>query len=88
VTIDVGRELLTIDVVDDGVGFDAAAPSDPRKDGSGFGLVGLRERVEGASGTLSIESAPRKGTSVAIHVPLSATLRSDDELADHRPRRR
>jgi signal transduction histidine kinase len=55
---------LSVDVQDDGVGFDPAAEA------SGYGLHALRERVEGLGGRVVVESALREGTTVAIQVPL------------------
>lgn len=63
---------VTMDIYDDGTGFDpaaAAGAADPA-DGSGFGLRSLRERVTGLNGTLALESAPGEGTVVAIRLPL------------------
>ncbi|KIS28243.1 histidine kinase [Arthrobacter sp. SPG23] len=65
---------VAMDIYDDGVGFrpPAAAGGDqpqPR-DGSGYGLRSLRERVTALAGTLDIESAPDEGTVVAIRLPL------------------
>jgi signal transduction histidine kinase len=54
---------VTLDVFDDGDGFDPAAlPDGPRPDGTGFGLRGLRDRIEAVGGTLVVESAPGEGT--------------------------
>ncbi|MET3919406.1 sensor histidine kinase [Arthrobacter sp. UYEF20] len=65
---------VAMDIYDDGVGFDPAAPGDPagRPDGSGYGLRSLRERVAALSGGLDIESTPGEGTVVAIRLPLAA----------------
>ncbi|MBO1268253.1 sensor histidine kinase [Arthrobacter cavernae] len=67
---------VTMDVFDDGAGFDAAAPGDAgpgpavRGDGTGVGLKSLRERVAALDGSLDVESAPGEGTVVAIRLPL------------------
>ncbi|GAB2755507.1 sensor histidine kinase [Sinomonas soli] len=64
---------VTVDVFDDGVGFDPAAlPHGPRPDGTGYGLRGLRHRVEEAGGALALESAPGEGTVVAVRLPEGA----------------
>jgi signal transduction histidine kinase len=64
---------VTLDVFDDGVGFDPAAlPHGPRPDGTGYGLRGLRHRVEEAGGALTLESAPGEGTVVAVRLPAGA----------------
>jgi signal transduction histidine kinase len=43
--------------------------SSPRK--SRFGLTGMRERVEMAGGTFTIESAPGLGLCLEAHLPVS-----------------
>jgi signal transduction histidine kinase len=52
-------------VEDDGRGFDPAATRDDR-----LGLEGMRERVELHDGRMTIEAAPRSGTTLRIEVPL------------------
>jgi PAS domain S-box-containing protein len=53
---------LRLEIVDDGVGFDAA-----RVDaGPGIGLSGMRERARLAGATLAIDSAPGRGTTIAV----------------------
>ncbi|MGZ6697732.1 MAG: GAF domain-containing sensor histidine kinase, partial [Solirubrobacteraceae bacterium] len=60
-------EALEIRVADNGAGFDADAAT------AGFGLVGMRERVELAGGDLRIESGPT-GTEVTARLPVPARL--------------
>jgi signal transduction histidine kinase len=57
---------VSLDVRDDGVGLGA-----PRADnhGGGFGLIAMRQRVEGLDGTLEIESEPGEGTTIAACIP-------------------
>ncbi len=59
-------DTVTLDVDDDGAGFDGL--SNVRSDG-GFGLVGMRERISAVGGELSVESAPGQGTTIAASVP-------------------
>ncbi|MGN7150827.1 sensor histidine kinase [Arthrobacter sp. SAFR-179] len=63
---------VTMDIYDDGTGFDpaGAAGAADTADGSGFGLRSLRERVNALNGSLAVESAPGEGTVVAIRLPL------------------
>ncbi|MGH2875107.1 MAG: GAF domain-containing protein [Solirubrobacteraceae bacterium] len=56
---------LTIEVHDDGVGFDDTAQT------AGFGLAGMRERVYLAGGMLRIE-AGEQGTLVSARLPIGA----------------
>ncbi|AXI74080.1 signal transduction histidine kinase [Streptomyces cavourensis] len=60
---------LTLDVRDDGRGFDPAAPAPPSRTG-GFGLGGMRARAERIAGTVEVESEPGSGTAVSARVPL------------------
>ncbi|MEV0374571.1 sensor histidine kinase [Streptomyces sp. NPDC050636] len=60
---------VTLDVRDDGCGFDRAALP-PRTVSGGFGLGGLRARTERLAGTVDIESEPGQGTAVSARVPL------------------
>jgi len=64
---------VTMDIYDDGTGFDpsAAAGAAGGGDGSGFGLRSLRERVTALNGSLAVESAPGEGTVVAIRLPVA-----------------
>ncbi|NXY94898.1 sensor histidine kinase [Streptomyces sp. BR123] len=60
---------VTLDVVDDGAGFDpASAPSGE----GGFGLPAMRARAETLGGLFTVESAPGQGTAVAVTLPLPA----------------
>ncbi|MDQ0767562.1 signal transduction histidine kinase [Pseudarthrobacter defluvii] len=63
---------VTMDVYDDGTGFDpsVAEGATDAADGSGFGLRSLRERVTALNGLLAVESAPGEGTVVAIRLPV------------------
>jgi signal transduction histidine kinase len=55
---------VTLEVADDGVGFEPSLRS-----AGGLGLRGMRERAERLGGTLRIESAPGAGTRVRVEVP-------------------
>jgi signal transduction histidine kinase len=60
-------DLVTLDIRDDGVGFD---PEEVRRgDDGGFGLTVMRQRVGRLAGTLEIESEPGAGTAVFAGVP-------------------
>ncbi|WP_329130482.1 GAF domain-containing sensor histidine kinase [Streptomyces sp. NBC_01476] len=51
---------------DDGRGFD---PSAVRAAGRHLGLVSMRDRADGVSGRLTVQSAPGKGTVIEMEVP-------------------
>jgi PAS domain S-box-containing protein len=59
-------------VEDDGVGFDAESMMAPAGDLGRLGLLGMRERMALVGGTLTVESAPGRGTTVIARVPLAA----------------
>jgi len=59
-------DLVTLDIRDDGVGFD---PGGARGDGGGFGLTVMRQRVGRLAGTPEVESEPGAGTAVFAGVP-------------------
>ena len=43
---------------------------DTENPGRGLGLIGMRERVEALSGALSVQSAPGKGVTIRVSIPL------------------
>jgi PAS domain S-box-containing protein len=67
VTLERTPDALEVSVVDKGCGFDVKAVGR-----TGFGLVGMSERVRLVGGECRIESTPGKGTTVAIRLPLAA----------------
>jgi len=85
-TLSYMEHQVALDVRDDGRGFDPAcdhhepnglrpalaesAPGDPMQSG-GFGLVAMRQRIEGLSGTLQVESEPGGGTAISATVPVA-----------------
>jgi signal transduction histidine kinase len=56
---------VVVVIEDDGRGFDPSA-----NHAKGLGLLGMRERIALVGGRLSVESAPDRGTTVAVEVPL------------------
>lgn len=66
-------DVVVLDVRDDGSGFDPDLfPVRPRMRG-GLGLLGMRERVEGLGGALTLESEPGEGTTIVVAVPVQPT---------------
>jgi signal transduction histidine kinase len=54
---------ITVEIADQGDGFDTGEAT------RGFGLVGMRERVELVGGTLEIQSEPGTGTRITAKLP-------------------
>ena len=71
VWIQVRREDATLccSIRDDGEGFDIRAVHAKGKR-RGLGLIGIQERLNAVGGTLSINSAPGRGTKLLIRIPL------------------
>jgi PAS domain S-box-containing protein len=70
VTVTQDSAGLTLTVADAGVGFD---PSSLRVTGGtegGFGLLGIRERLESVGGRLEIASTPGEGSRFTLSIPL------------------
>jgi signal transduction histidine kinase len=74
VTLSYLEREVALDVRDDGQGFDPAVErsvvEDERRMSGGFGLVAMRQRIEGLSGTLQVESEPGFGTAISACVPV------------------
>lgn len=72
-TLSYMEDQVTLDVRDDGVGFDPARPvAAVTGDGvqaGGFGLTVMRQRVQRLAGELEIESEPGAGTVVSASLP-------------------
>ncbi len=62
-------ESIEVVVADDGVGFDPEAQRSGRSE-RGLGLLGMQERVARLDGTCIVDSAPGRGTSVTVTLPL------------------
>ena len=67
-------DAATLEVVDDGTGFDVA---DAERRRPGMGLFSMRERVALVNGQLWVESAPGRGARVIATVPVPPVPRTD-----------
>jgi two-component system sensor histidine kinase UhpB len=65
-------EETVIRVADDGSGIPAGAPA-------GFGLSGMRERIEALGGRFVIATGAGQGTTIEARLPAAAIARSADE---------
>lgn len=59
---------VEVAIEDNGKGFAAASETTKRR--AGFGLTGLSERARILGGTLTVESAPGRGTTVRFRLPV------------------
>jgi len=83
VTLSYMEDVVSLDVRDDGIGFDRASAGESSAGGGraaegrtgespasgGFGLIAMRQRVSRLAGQLEIESEPGAGTAVSASLP-------------------
>jgi signal transduction histidine kinase len=75
-----GERAAHLEIADDGRGFDLATVREQAKERErGYGLKSMEERLELVGGSLTVESAPGKGTRLHISVPSELTIQ--DRLA-------
>jgi signal transduction histidine kinase len=63
---DSGEKHIILSIADNGKGFDPEAIKSKKR----LGIVGMRERILSMNGTYVLESAPGKGTTITVTVPL------------------
>ena len=81
VRLRIDGDRLTVEVADDGKGFD---PEQPVRSGwPRFGFQTMEERAKAIGGRFEIRSRPGAGTTVGVSVPLDGSA----EVADARPAR-
>lgn len=64
-----GESELKVTVRDYGLGFDSTASEPKGRKATGFGLIGLRERIEMLGGHFMIRSHPNEGVEAVIIAP-------------------
>jgi PAS domain S-box-containing protein len=70
---------LTVEVQDNGRGYDVQETLGGAKRDQSLGLLGMQERAMLVDGTLSIDSRPGAGTRILIQVPLSERVDADTQ---------
>ncbi|MEO6826560.1 MAG: sensor histidine kinase [Microbacteriaceae bacterium] len=71
ITLSYMDDAVSLDVVDNGRGFDPSALTGPEVSGHrSFGLLAMRQRVARLGGSAVIESSPGAGTAIAVSFPL------------------
>ncbi|MES2534729.1 MAG: sensor histidine kinase [Pseudomonadota bacterium] len=69
VTLCSDESRLLMRVADDGIGM----PAGCRRKGSGFGLLGISERISTLGGALTIDSRDGSGTTLTVSIPVDTT---------------
>ncbi|MBS7549382.1 hypothetical protein AYJ66_16905 [Dietzia cinnamea] len=72
ITLSDSPATVTVEVTDDGRGFDASVP----RTAASFGLEGMTRRVNDLGGTLSVRSRVGEGTLVRAVLP---TIKTEDQ---------
>ena len=62
-------DLIVLIIEDDGIGFN---PKHKKNRSKGLGLIGMQERATLINGTVEIESALKKGTTIYVRIPASS----------------
>jgi len=65
------NNVLSIDVTDNGVGFDTDIISEGHHINDGFGLFDIKEKINHLGGHLTIYSTPGSGTRICLSIPLN-----------------
>ena len=66
-------------VSDDGIGFEVHKTIERvHRSGESFGLVGMQERVNQLSGTLTIQSRHKLGTVITVKLPINREVVEDE----------
>jgi signal transduction histidine kinase len=68
----VTSDEIHLTVKDSGAGFDREAAKESR----GLGLISMGERLKLVKGTLSINSQPKRGTTIDARVPFHSSRNS------------
>lgn len=79
VTLGLWDDTVTLDVVDNGCGFNTDTST------LGFGLTSVRQRAEALDGTLTVESTPGHGTAIALRLPLTSQHAITDDTERNTP---
>lgn len=73
VSVNRQEDVVIVTIADNGVGFDAkAAEENAKTRGGHLGMINLQERSELLGGSLRIESAVGRGTSITVVVPIKS----------------
>lgn len=65
-----GRDTITASVEDDGIGLRGTLGNVPSLAQGGWGVAGMRERIEALGGHFTLESADGAGTALLVRLPM------------------
>lgn len=64
-------DVALLEIIDNGVGFNAAEIGEDYSRRGSLGMINLKERTDLINGLIHIDSVPGRGTRVQIYIPLS-----------------
>ena len=79
VSISIQSGNIQLEVKDNGCGFKLQEETEAAVHSHHLGLLGLRERAELLGGEVHLVTDLGQGTSLQVHLPLSSTIRGDEE---------
>jgi len=85
VTLELQQNTLSLEIRDDGIGFDVAATRQRAIQGLSCGILGMQERAEFLGGTLNVESATGGGTRLRVIFPLAVASPAIAQFSGTRP---
>ena len=74
VTVIKTDQALILTITDNGRGFTPGETASPQPGKGGFGLTGMRERARLLGGQFKIQSAPSRGTTMSVEIPLKEPI--------------
>jgi signal transduction histidine kinase len=80
VTLRQRQDLLVAEIRDNGRGFELNENSMPHRN-AGLGILGMRERAARVGGTLTLETAPGRGTHLLLRIPLAVAPTAEKRVA-------
>jgi len=69
------QRRFTLEIRDDGAGFDSAVAAERGRRGHAQGLANIRRRAELLDANLSVESSPGRGTALSLTMPVATVRR-------------
>ena len=71
-TLRFAPEKIQLQLADDGRGFD------PQAESEGFGLIGMKERIDHMGGQFILRSKPSQGTEILVILNIPVTLKPEN----------
>jgi signal transduction histidine kinase len=72
---------IRLTIADDGTGFDATSPESK----AGLGFVSMHERLRVVHGTIRVDSAPSRGTTIDVWVPVMSVAAAPTQQTQPSP---